>query len=242
MSVVIMYFHSNHRIFTKMVLLHSWSRHLSFYLTYQYMSVLIMPFLYYITTYLYIYLSSFLYASNLFLIIMLTSIIMLHVGPAPLLYPLCIISSPAEEKACVVIFAGLTPPSASPTSAPSMLPTFLVSEWVFDGKAHSTSECITNVSSKCDQCSVLSACSLGGSSIPAGLRPGLWLQRLLGGHCAECLFLQVRRLGHAADPVRNRPSASPTGAATISIQHSQYVPNIAVFKLVVLLQFLRSPL
>jgi len=66
--------------------------------------------------------------------------------------------------------------------------------------AHSTSECITNVSSKCDQCSVLSACSLGGS-IPAGLRPGLWLQRLLGGHCAECLFLQVRRLGHAADPV-----------------------------------------
>jgi len=67
---------------------------------------------------------------------MLTSIIMLHVGPAPLLYPLCIISSPAEEKARVVIFAGLTPPpSASPTSAPSMLPTFLVSEWVFDGKA-----------------------------------------------------------------------------------------------------------
>jgi len=99
------------------------------------MSVLIIPFLYYITTYLYIYLSSFLYASNLLLIIMLTSIIMLHVGPAPLLYPLCIISSPAEEKACVVIFAGLTPPSASPTSAPSMLPTFLVSEWVFDGKA-----------------------------------------------------------------------------------------------------------
>ena len=100
------------------------------------MSVLIIPFLYYITSYLYIYLSSFLYASNLFLIIMLTSIIMLHVGPAPLLYPLCIISSPAEEKACVVIFAGLTPPpSASPTSAPRMLPTFLVSEWVFDGKA-----------------------------------------------------------------------------------------------------------
>ena len=130
MSVVIMYFHSNHRIFTKMVLLHSWSRHLSFYLTYQYMSVLIIPFLYYITTYLYIYLSSFLYASNLLLIIILTSIIMLHVGPAPLLYPLCIISSPAEEKACVVIFAGLTPsPSASPTSAPSMFPTSQCPSW-----------------------------------------------------------------------------------------------------------------
>ena len=71
MLVVLIYFHSNHRIFSKMVILHSWSRQLSFDFSYQYMSVFIITFFYYITTYLYTYLSSFLYASNLFLILIM---------------------------------------------------------------------------------------------------------------------------------------------------------------------------
>ena len=86
MLVVIMYFRSNYRIFSKMILLHSRSRQLSFDFPYQYMSVLTISFKYYTTKYLCTYLSSFLYASHLFFE-NYANIIMLHVGPAPLLYP-----------------------------------------------------------------------------------------------------------------------------------------------------------
>ena len=95
----------------------------------------------------------------------------------------------------------MTPPSAAPTSAPSMFPTSQCLSWSLTESSTAKpafdecNQCATNVSSKRgkDQCSqyVRPLCR----SVQAGLRTGFRRQRRLVGRRAELPVCSLRRSG-----------------------------------------------